>query len=284
MTSIRKIPLSLIVPCKNEENNLRYCLESVKWIDEVFIVDSNSEDGTEKIALEFGAKVVQFEYSGGWPKKKNWALENLAFSNDWVLILDADECLPPEAEKEINKIVCDPNPEHDGYWINRRYFFLGKALKHAYFPNWNLRLFKHKLGRYEKITDVDTHSGDNEVHEHVVVQGSTGKLKSIMDHHAFPTIESFVKKHNRYSNWEAIVESSTEDNEDSLQHSQVKGKRRLRRLFRKLPFRPTLRFLYVYLWQGGIFDGWEGYVFARLHAQYEFLSAAKARANLRSRK
>ena len=284
MTSIRKIPLSLIVPCKNEENNLRHCLESVEWIDEVFVVDSKSKDGTEKIALEFGAKVVQFEYSGGWPKKKNWALENLAFSNDWVLILDADECLPPEAEKEINKIVSDPNPEHDGYWINRRYFFLGKALKHAYFPNWNLRLFKHKLGRYEKITDVDTNSGDNEVHEHVVVQGSTGKLKSIMDHHAFPTIESFVEKHNRYSNWEAIVESSTEDNEESLQHSQVKGKRRLRRLFRKLPFRPTLRFLYVYLWQGGIFDGWEGYVFARLHAQYEFLSEAKARAILRSRK
>ena len=284
MTSIRKIPLSLIVPCKNEENNLRRCLESVKWINEVFVVDSKSKDGTEKIALDFGAQVVQFEYSGGWPKKKNWALENLAFSNEWVLILDADECLPPEAEKEINKIVCDPNPEHDGYWINRRYFFLGKALKHAYFPNWNLRLFKHKLGRYEKITDVDTNSGDNEVHEHVVVRGSTGKLKSIMDHHAFPTIESFVEKHNRYSNWEAIVESSSEDNEESLQHSQVKGKRRLRRIFRKLPFRPSLRFLYVYLWQGGIFDGWEGYVFARLHGQYEFLSAAKARAILRSRK
>ena len=276
--------LTLLVPVKDEQANLRRCLESVEWIDEVFVVDSKSKDGTEKIALEFGAKVVQFEYSGGWPKKKNWALENLAFSNDWVLILDADECLPPEAEKEIKKIVCDPNPEHDGYWINRRYFFLGKALKHAYFPNWNLRLFKHKLGRYEKITDVDTHSGDNEVHEHVVVQGSTGKLKSIMDHHAFPTIESFVEKHNRYSNWEAIVESSTIDAEESLQHSQVKGKRRLRRLFRKLPFRPTLRFLYVYLWQGGIFDGWEGYVFARLHAQYEFLSAAKARAILRSRK
>ena len=72
----------------------------MEWIDEVFVVDSKSKDGTEKIALEFGAKVVQFEYSGGWPKKKNWALENLAFSNDWVLILDADECLPPEAEKE----------------------------------------------------------------------------------------------------------------------------------------------------------------------------------------
>jgi hypothetical protein len=211
-------------------------------------------------------------------------LENLPFSHEWVLILDADECLPPKAEEEVRKIITNPDEKHAGYWINRRYFFLGQPLKHAYFPNWNLRLFCHKMGRYEKITDLSTDSGDHEIHEHVVVQGSTGKLTSIMDHHAFPTIDSFVEKHNRYSNWEAIVESSAEDDDTALQHEAVKGKRRLRRIFRKLPFRPTLRFLYVYLWQGGILDGWAGYVFARLHAQYEFLSLAKARAISRSRK
>ena len=279
-----KVPLSLFVPCKNEEANLARCLESVSWVDEVFVVDSQSTDRTASIGQEHGAKVVQFEYKGGWPKKKNWALENLPFSHEWVLILDADECLPPEAEEEIRKIITNPDEKHAGYWINRRYFFLGKSLKHAYFPNWNLRLFKHKHGRYEKITDLTTDSGDHEIHEHVVVQGSTSKLTSIMDHHAFPTIDSFVEKHNRYSNWEAIVESSSKDNESALQHDAVKGKRRLRRIFRKLPFRPTLRFLYVYLWQGGILDGWPGYVFARLHAQYEFLSVAKAKAISRSRK
>ena len=279
-----KVPLSLFVPCKNEEGNLARCLKSVQWVDEVFVVDSQSNDRTGSIAQEHGAKIVQFEYKGGWPKKKNWSLENLPFSHEWVLILDADECLPPEAEEEIRKIVTDPNQEHSGYWINRRYFFLGKPLKHAYFPNWNLRLFKHKSGRYEKITDLTTDSGDHEIHEHVVVQGTTGKLKSIMDHHAFPTIDSFVEKHNRYSNWEAVVESSSTDDNSALQHDEVKGKRRLRRIFRKLPFRPTLRFLYVYLWQKGILDGWRGYVFARLHAQYEFLSQAKAKAISRSRK
>ena len=82
---------------------------------------------------------MQFEYQGGWPKKKNWALENIPFSYEWVLILDADECLPPKAEDEIRKIVTEPDEIHSGYWINRRYFFLGKPLKHAYFPNWNLR-------------------------------------------------------------------------------------------------------------------------------------------------
>ena len=278
MTEGTKVPICLFVPVKNEEANLARCLESVPWVDDIFVVDSQSTDRTSCIAQEHRAKVVQFEYQGGWPKKKNWALENLPFSHEWVLILDADECLPPEAEEEIRKIVTNLDGKHCGYWINRRYFFLGKPLKHAYFPNWNLRLFKHKLGRYEKITDLSTGSGDNEVHEHVVVQGSTGKLKTIMDHHAFPTIDSFVEKHNRYSNWEAVVESSSYDDESALQHDKVKGKRRLRKIFRKLPFRPTLRFLYVYLWQKGFLDGWAGYVFARLHAQYEFLSMTKAKA------
>ena len=279
-----KVPLTLLIPCKNEESNIESCIKSVEWIEEKFVIDSQSTDRTIEIAEHLGAKVVQFDYKGGWPKKKNWALENLPFSHEWVLILDADECLPPEAEEEIKGIVSNPNEKHSGYWINRRYFFLGKPLKHAYFPNWNLRLFKHKQGRYEKITELSTDSGDHEIHEHVVVKGTTGKLKSIMDHHAFPTIDSFVEKHNRYSNWEAVVESSAKDDESALQHDAVKGKRRLRRIFRKLPFRPTLRFIYVYLWQGGILDGWAGYVFARLHAQYEFLSQAKSKAILRTRK
>jgi len=279
-----RVAVSVFIPSKNEELNIARCIRSILWVDEVFVVDSQSTDQTIKIAEKLGAKVMQFEYKGGWPKKKNWALQNLPFAHEWVLILDADECLPPEAEEEIRKIVTNPEVEHAGYWINRRYFFLGQPLKHAYFPNWNLRLFRHKVGRYEKITDLSTDSGDHEIHEHVVVQGSTGKLNSIMDHHAFPTIDSFVEKHNRYSNWEAIVESSAEDDDTALQHEAVKGKRRLRRIFRKLPFRPTLRFIYVYLWQGGILDGWAGYVFARLHAQYEFLSLSKARAISRSRK
>ena len=283
MTKGIKVPISLLVPCKNEETNLDRCLQSVPWVAETFVVDSNSNDKTSEIAEMHGAKVVQFEYKGGWPKKKNWALENLPFSNEWVLILDADECLPPEAEEEIRSIVKNAKGMHSGYWINRRYFFMGKALEHAYFPNWNLRLFKHKLGRYEKITDLSTDSGDHEIHEHVVVKGSTGRLKSIMDHHAFPTIESFVEKHNRYSNWEAIVENEQKEKADLIQHDAVKLKRKLRMVFRKLPFRPTLRFLYVYIWQKGFLDGWAGYVFARLHGQYEFLSVAKAKEVAKSK-
>lgn len=272
----QKVEISLLVPCKNEERNIERCLNSVPWIDETFVVDSQSTDRTVELAEGLGAKVIQFHHKGGWPKKKNWALDNISFSHEWVLILDADECLPPEAEKEIREIIQNPQDTNAGYWINRRYFFMGRPLRHAYFPNWNLRLFKHRRGRYEKITGDDTASGDHEIHEHIVVEGTTGKLRSIMDHHAFPTIESFVEKHNRYSNWEAVVESTCKDDPNLLQNSQVKGKRRLRRIFRMLPFRPTLRFIYVYIWQKGFLDGWRGYVFARLHGQYEFLSVVKA--------
>ncbi len=248
-----KVPVSVLIPTLNEAANLAQCLASITWADEILVVDSKSADGTQEIARDFGAKVIDFDWNGQWPKKKNWALENLKFSHEWVFILDADEVLPPEAEQEFLDI-CARNPKgFDGYWINRRFFFMNKCLKHAYFPNWNLRLFKHHLGRYEKLTNDSTFSGDNEIHEHVKIQGKLGKLRCVMDHYAFPSVEVFVEKHNRYSNWEA----------------------RVRRWYQWVPFRPFLRFLYVYFIQMGFLDGKEGYYFARLHGFYEFLSECK---------
>ena len=180
-----------------------------------------------------------------------------------------------------NSCLLLPDSAHDGYWINRRFFFLGTWLKHAYFPNWNLRLFKHSLGRYEILTSLDTESGDNEVHEHIVLNGTTGRLETIMDHYAFPSVEVFIEKHNRYSNWEAKVGLSKNTPEAHISKSakQVTGALKLRRFFknlsRSLPFRPALRFLYVYIWQKGFLDGIEGYYFASLHAFYEFLIEIK---------
>ena len=136
-----------------KKTTLPDAFNQLEWVDEILWLIQKALTKQLKWwkVLE---QVVQFKYEGGWPKKKNWALENLPFTNEWVLILDADECLPPNAQNEIRGIVSNRHEKHSGYWINRRYFFLGKPLKHAYFPNWNLRLFKHKLGRYEKITDL----------------------------------------------------------------------------------------------------------------------------------
>ncbi len=271
------MPVSVIVPIKNEAQNLPRCLASVAWVDEIFVVDSQSTDGSQRIAEGFGARVVQFEFNGTWPKKKNWALENLPFRNEWVFILDADEAMPAEAEAEFRTAIAAAG-QTVGYWINRRFMFMGRWLRHAYYPNWNLRLFRHSLGRYEKLTAVPTASGDNEVHEHVVVQGPTGRLHCEIDHYAFPSVEVFVEKHNRYSNWEARVAMAEKGGGGSghLQSVRVAQRRRLKRLSERLPFRPFLRFLYVYVWQRGFLDGREGYYFARLHAFYEFLSVAKS--------
>jgi glycosyltransferase involved in cell wall biosynthesis len=276
MSGTTKVPISVLVPIKNEAANLRKCLDSVKWADEIFVVDSQSTDGSLAIAQEHDAHVVQFHFNGSWPKKKNWALENLPFRNEWIFILDADEVLPQGAEEEFARAIANAG-ETAGYWINRRFMFMGRWLRHSYYPNWNLRLFRHSLGRYEKLTDADTHSGDNEVHEHVIVQGPTGRLRCEMDHYAFPSIEVFVEKHNRYSNWEARVSADRRLSGSAAQirSDTVERRRKLKLLSQRLPCRPLLRFFYVYVWQKGFLDGREGYYFARLHAVYEFLSVAK---------
>src|SRR3954470_18002701 len=100
-----KAPVSVIVPVKNEAENLRRCLPALEWADEVFVVDSQSSDETAVVAREHGATVVQFHFSGTYPKKKNWALENLPFRNDWVLIVDADEIVVPELAEEIARRI-----------------------------------------------------------------------------------------------------------------------------------------------------------------------------------
>lgn len=271
-----RAPVSVLIPVKNEAANLSRCLGCVSWADEIIVVDSQSSDGSIEIAERQGAKVVQFHFNGVWPKKKNWALENIPFRNEWVFILDADEVLPPAAEQEFARAMTEGG-QIAGYWINRRFRFMGRWLRHAYYPNWNLRLFRHPLGRYEKLTDSDTNSGDNEVHEHVVVRGPTARLRCELDHYAFPSVEVFVEKHNRYSNWEArvAVDCLLARTSGDFSAMPVGRRRKLKLLSHRLPFRPLLRFLYIYLWQRGFLDGREGYYFARLHAIYEFLSVAK---------
>jgi glycosyltransferase involved in cell wall biosynthesis len=267
-----KVPVSVIVPVKNEGHQLARCLASVRWADEIIVVDSNSNDDTVAIAERHGARVVQFQLKGAWPKKKNWTLENVPFRNDWVLLLDADEVLPPDADVEIRQLVTAGANGVHGYWINRRFFFMGRWLRHSYYPNWNLRLFQHRFGRFERLTSLETDSGDVEVHEHVVINGATGRMRTELDHYAFPTITNFVEKHNRYSNWEAHV---TLEAAMGNGHRPQSTKARLKVWTRHLPFRPLLRFLYLYVWQRGFLDGREGYYFARLHALYEFLSVSK---------
>ncbi len=201
----QRVPVSVIIPAKNEAGNIRCCLEHLKWADEIYLVDSQSTDGTIEMAQDQGAKVVQFHFNGTYPKKKNWALQNLPFRNEWVLIVDADELIPPELAEEISQAV-NNGPMAMMVTISIAVFSSsGRWLRHCgYYPSYNLRLFKHHLGRYEKM--VAKGAGDNEVHEHVILEGKAGYLRQEMLHFAYPDIATWVEKHNRYSSWEAELE------------------------------------------------------------------------------
>lgn len=275
-------PVSVLIPVKNEVRHIGECLASVSWADEAIVVDSQSTDGTAEAATALGARVVQFHYIPGGPKKKNWALENIAFQHEWILILDADERITPPLAREIEQAVKSPG-ESVGFYLNRRFFFLGRWIRHAgYFPSWNMRLFKKGRGLYEKIVAVDAGSGDNEVHEHVLLDGPASRLKHPMDHFAFPSIDVFIEKHNRYSNWEAILRGrATEPLQNSVGSDEIKSthnaRRRIKRIARTLPFPHWLRFFYHFVWKLGFLDGVEGYIFCHLLAEYEFWIWAKGR-------
>jgi glycosyltransferase involved in cell wall biosynthesis len=283
MNNLSKIPVSVIIPAKNEESNLPACLASVSRADEVFVVDSQSDDRSIEISESYGAQVVQFEFNGSWPKKKNWSLENLPFRNEWVLIVDCDERITPELWDEIEQRI--QSAEFDGYYLNRRIYFLGQWLRHGgKYPDWNLRLFKHQLGRYENLkTENIQNTGDNEVHEHVVLEGSkVGYLKEDMLHIDFRDMFQWIARHNRYSNWEAQVylNTLTGKNDDgtiggNLFGNAVQRKRFLKRIWVQLPFKPLLRFILVYLFRFGFLDGKAGYIYARLISQYEYQIGVK---------
>jgi len=277
-----KIPVSVLIPAKNEEANLPACLASLQRADEVFIVDSQSTDKSIEIGQNYGANVVQFHFNGRWPKKKNWSLDNLPFRNEWVLIVDCDERITPELWEEIAQAI--QSHEFNGYYLNRRVFFLGKWIRHGgKYPDWNLRLFKHKIGRYENLNTEDIpNTGDNEVHEHVILQGQVGYLKNDMLHEDFRDLFHWLERHNRYSNWEARVYYNILTGQDekgtigaNLFGDAVQRKRFLKKVWVHLPFKPFLRFILFYIIQRGFLDGRAGYIYARLLSQYEYQIGVK---------
>ncbi|RZM82515.1 glycosyltransferase family 2 protein [Leptolyngbya iicbica LK] len=281
MTS--KLPVSVLIPAKNEEENLPACLTSVARADEVFVVDSQSEDRSIEICEEYGAQVVQFHFNGRWPKKKNWSLDNLPFKHDWVLIVDCDERITDELWDEIAEAI--QKPGYSGYYLNRRVFFLGKWIRFGgKYPDWNLRLFRHAHGRYENLhTEEIRNTGDNEVHEHVVVEsGEVGYLKNDMLHIDFRDLFHWLQRHNRYSNWEArvyynILNGMGEDGTigANLFGDSVQRKRFLKKIWVRLPFKPTLRFILFYFLRLGFLDGRAGYIYGRLLSQYEYQIGVK---------
>ena len=273
----------MLIPVKNEATNVRDCLASVSFAAQVVVIDSASTDDTQTIAEAAAAQVVQFVWNGKFPRKKNWALENISWEHDWVLIIDADERITPDLQREITQAI--RRSDVDGFYLNRRFWFLDGWIKHCgYFPSWNLRLFRHALGRYERIEIPDNMmSGDNEVHEHILLNGRAEFLSAPMEHYAFPDIATFIEKHNRYSTWEAAASANLHQQSGGRTlratpfGTAAERKRWLKKLAIGAPFRPSLRFVYHYVWKQGFRDGYRGWVLCRLLAWYEHMIVLKER-------
>jgi glycosyltransferase involved in cell wall biosynthesis len=271
--------LDVLIITQNEESNLPHCLAALQgWTAGVFVVDSGSTDRTPEIAREMGAEFIHHEWPG-YAAQKNWALANLDFRSEWILIIDADEVITPELRVEIEEVLrADPDDiPQKGFHLNRLFMFLGRPIRHCgYFPSWNLRLFRRGTARYE----------DRSVHEHMVVDGLTGYLDEPMIHDDRRGMEHSIAKHNDYSTLEAkeimrgreAARLPAAGLESNLFGNTLARRRWFKqKVYHLLPFPWVFRFLYMYIWRRGILDGHAGLRFSLFISAYEFLISLKIR-------
>lgn len=259
------LDLTIALPVRNEERNLPGCLTAIgkNLASRIVVIDSGSSDSTQKIAKEFGADIVNFEWDGRFPKKRNWFLRNHSVTTKWILFLDADEYLTEDFKNELRKTII--NEEHVGYWLSYTIHFLGKKLKGGY-PLRKLALFRIGAGEYEKIDEDQWSKLDMEVHEHPVLEGKVGVIKSKIDHHDFRGVSHYVTKHNEYASWEAGRFLKTAG--DPNLSAKWTWKQRLKyRLMRSIFIGP-LYFFGSFFLLGGFRDGARGWAFAVLKMSY----------------
>jgi glycosyltransferase involved in cell wall biosynthesis len=272
-----RLPISVVVPVRNEARNLPRCLDSLHEVGEVYVIDSGSTDQTADIAYSYGAKIEQFHYRGGWPKKRQWAMDTLSFAYDWILLLDADEALTPELSKEISEAI--QNPKFDGYYVALQMHFLGRVLRHSGAGFYKLSLFRRDKGHFEcRLEDQDTSMCDMEVHEHVVVTGRTAKLQHALLHNNVESLSHYIQKHDEYSNWEARVWIQGETGRElppSLIGTQAQRRRWLRKNLFAFPGSPALFFVYKYIFCLGFLDGIPGLIYCGLQGIQFFHIKAK---------
>ena len=240
--------LTVLIPCKNEERNIRPCIESARGIaDELLVADSGSTDRTMEIAREYGARIIEREYVNS-ANFKNWAIPQAA--HPWVLVVDSDERVTPELASEIRTVIAG-TPRFDGYRIFRRNHIMGRPVRHS---GWGsdhvIRLFKRDVCRYE----------ERRVHADVIVaSGKVGTLRGRLLHYTYWTFGQFVEKLDRYTTWAA-------------QDLYDKGRRAG---FVSLVLRPAFRFFRHYVLHLGFLDGRAGAIVSMLSAFAVHLKYAK---------
>jgi glycosyltransferase involved in cell wall biosynthesis len=237
--------LSVVVICFNEEAILGECLSAVPWADEIVVLDSFSTDRSLQIARRYGAKVFQHAWQG-YARQKTLALREA--SHPWVLSLDADEVVSPELAEEIRSTL-SRDPDLAGYRIPRMTRYLGRFLRHCWYPDLKVRLFQKALGRW----------GEQDVHETVLLDGPCGRLRHPLLHYSFPSIREHLETIQRYTGLSAA----------SLARSGRPFS--LARLLGS----PLFMFLQQYVGKRGFLDGVPGLVASVLSAFHEFVKYAK---------
>ena len=231
-------PLSVVIIARNEEKNIRRCLQSVAWASEIVLVDSGSDDGTVEIAREFNVNVIDRPFTGYGPAKKE-AVNNA--TSDWILSIDADEEVSPRLKDEITNILADENVQCAGYFVRRKTLFLGRWIKHCgWYPDYILRLFRKSHGDFNEAV----------VHEKVVLSGATGHLKGELLHYSYPSLEDYLRK----SNWYTTLGAN---------EAFKKG---IRAGWFDIVIKPILSFISHYIVRQGFRDGLEGFMVSALSA------------------
>jgi glycosyltransferase involved in cell wall biosynthesis len=244
--------LSVAIITRNEEANLARTLASVRWADEIVVVDSGSTDGTADIAREFGAKFRVEEWKG-FGAQKNAAIAQC--TGDWVLSLDADEEVSAELAEGIRDLL-KRQPEDSAYFVTRKNFFLGRWIRHGgYYPDPKLRLFRRGSALFE----------ERAVHETIQPAGAAGRLRGDLQHHAYPTLDSYIDHMNRYSALGA-----------TLAMARGRTSRSLWAFVWNVWVVPVATFKYNYFLRLGFLDGREGFLLHLYHSAYVSWKYAKA--------
>ncbi len=261
--------ISVLILTSNEEENLPRCLASVAWSDDIIVFDSLSSDKTLEIAKRAGARVIQRSFDN--ERDHRTASLQVGFKYPWVYNPDADEVATPELRQEMLSVVKETRRSEQAYRMRFRTLFMGRWVKHSsLYPTWVVRLFRPERVRFERTTNL-----------RYVVDGPEGRLNSHFEHHTFNKgFNAWFNKHNRYS-WHEAREGLKSLNTGRFSVNQlfstdpVCRREALKELSFRLPCRPLLRFLYMYVLRLGLLDGIPGYHYCRLLSIYEYMIVLK---------
>lgn len=262
--------ISVLILTKNEQQDLPGCLASVAWSDDVHVYDSLSTDRTVEIAEQFGAKVTKRAFDN-WAAHQNWGLANIPFKHEWVFYIDADERMSPELMASAQAAVSQAG-DNVAFRVQRRDFFVGTWLKHVQASPFYMRLFRPEKMRYERLVNPIS-----------IANGAVGEVTGYLDHFPFSKgIGHWLERHNSYSRFEAEQIMANRRGQEPF--SLVKAftakdfhERRYhqKELFYRLPLRPFVKFLLLYVGKRGFLDGVAGLRYAILQSIYEYMIVLK---------